>query len=49
MHLIDEMLFSRLFDGLDIVWCIASSADWDAPEDVRREIQRRLAVIVNGP
>ncbi|MES2403085.1 MAG: hypothetical protein V4567_01965 [Pseudomonadota bacterium] len=43
-HLV-EKLFSRLFDDLDITWGVASKDDWDSPEDVAKEIRRRLAAI----
>lgn len=40
-----EKLFGRLFDDLDITWSVASKEDWDSPEDVTKEIRRRLAAI----
>ena len=40
-----KKLFDRLFSGLEITWCLASAAQWDCPEDVRNEIQRRLAMV----
>jgi len=40
-----EKLFDRLFGKLDITWGVASKDDWDSPEDVAKEIRRRLAAI----
>ena len=37
-----------LDDSVDVRWTMASEADWDSPKAVTREIQRRLAEIVNS-
>lgn len=37
-----------LLDGsVEVRWTMVSEADWDSPKAVTREIQRRLAAIVN--